>query len=71
VKGLNQPLFHEDNARSQTARVTTDYPQEKNNVTLLPRSARSPDLSPIEENVWDVIGTYEKYNDMGQLFLGF
>jgi hypothetical protein len=68
VKGLNQPLFHKDNAGSQTARVTTDYPQEK-----MLRYFHDPLGRQIcrQLKMLDVIGTYEKYNDMGQLFLGF
>jgi hypothetical protein len=62
MKGTNQPLFQQDSAPPEATRKS-----DRKIIWL----AGSPDLSPIEENVWDVIGTYEKYNDMGQLFLGF
>ncbi|KAJ3655729.1 hypothetical protein Zmor_014849 [Zophobas morio] len=55
LRGLDRPLFQQDNARPHTARVTTEYLQQ-HNVEVLPWSARSPDLSPIE-HVWNIMST--------------
>ena len=49
----NVTIFQKDNARCHTARVSVDYLQQQN-IDLLPWSARSPDLSPIE-HLWDAL----------------
>ena len=46
--------FQQDNARSHTCRVTTNFLRVAN-VPILPWPARSPDLSPIE-HLWDNLG---------------
>ncbi|CAH1953450.1 unnamed protein product [Acanthoscelides obtectus] len=51
---VQHSTFQQDNARPHVARVTIDFLQH-NDVTLLPWSPRSPDLSPIE-HVWDMMG---------------
>ena len=43
--------FQDDNARPHRARIVTDYVQQQGLQTL-PWSARSPNLSPIEQ-LWD------------------
>ena len=47
-------VFQQDNARPHTARITREYMQQEN-VEVLPWSAYSPDLSPIE-HLWDQLG---------------
>ena len=47
-------LYQQDNARPHSARLTTDF-LGQNNVQVLPWSAFSPDLSPIE-HLWDQLG---------------
>jgi hypothetical protein len=54
LNGLHNPTFQQDNARSDTASVTRQS-FDCIQVTLLPWSSDSPDLSPIE-HVWDMIG---------------
>ena len=46
-------LFQQDNARPHTARVTQDF-LHRNNISLLPHPALSPDLNPIE-HFWDAL----------------
>ncbi|GFT15943.1 transposable element Tcb1 transposase [Trichonephila clavipes] len=52
IQRLPGAIFHQDNTRPHTARVSQDY---LNNITTLPWSARSPHLSPIE-HIWDHLG---------------
>ena len=47
-------LNQQDNARPHSARLTTDF-LGQNNVQVLPWTAFSPDLSPIE-HLWDQLG---------------
>ena len=47
-------LYQQDKARPHSARLTTDF-LGQNNVQVLPWSAFSPDLSPIE-HLWDQLG---------------
>ena len=47
-------LYQQDNARPHSARLTTDF-LGQNNVPVLPWTAFSPDLSPIE-HLWDQLG---------------
>lgn len=54
LRGLDNPIFQQDNARPHTARFTLAYLAQEH-VNLLPWPARSPDISPIE-HVWDIIG---------------
>ncbi|GFV16216.1 hypothetical protein TNCV_3379801 [Trichonephila clavipes] len=42
-------IFHHDNARSHTTRVSQEWIRT---ITTLPSPARSPDMSPIE-HIWD------------------
>ncbi|GFY05269.1 transposable element Tc1 transposase [Trichonephila clavipes] len=49
LNGLPGAIFQQDNARPHTARVAQDF---LHHFQTLPRLARSPDLSPVE-NVWD------------------
>ena len=52
--------FQDDNARPHRARIVTDYVQQQGLQTL-PWSARSPNLSLIEQ-LWDDLGrTYERH----------
>ncbi|GFV24830.1 hypothetical protein TNCV_882981 [Trichonephila clavipes] len=50
VKVLRNPTFQQDNARPHIAGIVRTFLDTKN-VRLLPWSARSPDLLPIE-NFW-------------------
>ncbi|GBM99604.1 hypothetical protein AVEN_99699-1 [Araneus ventricosus] len=52
MNSIQGGVFQQYNARSPTAVVTQHALQSAN---MLPRSSRSPDLSPIE-HVWDIIG---------------
>ncbi|GFU72300.1 transposable element Tc1 transposase [Trichonephila clavipes] len=49
LNDLPGAIFHQDNARPQTARVVQDFLRH---FQTLPWPARSPDLSPVE-HVWD------------------
>ncbi|GFW96922.1 transposable element Tc1 transposase [Trichonephila clavipes] len=49
LNGLPGAIFHQDNARPHTARVSQDFLRY---FQTLPWLARSPDLSPVE-HVWD------------------
>ena len=49
-----RPVFMDDNARSQIARVVTDYLRDES-ITTLPWPVRSPDLTSIEY-IWGIIG---------------
>ncbi|GFY27458.1 transposable element Tcb2 transposase [Trichonephila clavipes] len=49
LNGLSGAIFQQDNARPHTARVGQDFLRD---FQTLPWSARSPDLSPVEQ-VWD------------------
>ena len=46
-------LFQHNDARPHVARICTQFP-EAENVSVLPRPAYSPDMSPIE-HVWDAL----------------
>ncbi|GFT54586.1 transposable element Tcb1 transposase [Trichonephila clavipes] len=48
LNGLPGTIFHQDNARPQTARVAQDFLRH---FQTIPWPARSPDLSPVE-HVW-------------------
>jgi len=50
----------QDNARPRIARVTTQFLQH-NNVSVMPWSAVSPDLNPIE-HIWDQLGRTAQAN---------
>ncbi|GFU63817.1 transposable element Tcb1 transposase [Trichonephila clavipes] len=52
MQRLPGAIFQQDNARPHKVRVSQDC---LCTVTILPWSARSPDLSPIE-HVWDLLG---------------
>ncbi|GFT21416.1 transposable element Tcb2 transposase [Trichonephila clavipes] len=52
LQWLPGAIFHEDNARLHTARVSQDCLPT---VTVLPWPARYPDLSPIE-HIWEHLG---------------
>ncbi|GFY39281.1 transposable element Tcb1 transposase [Trichonephila inaurata madagascariensis] len=52
MQQLPGAIFQYDNARPHTARVSQDC---LHTVTILPRPARSPDLSPIK-HIWDHLG---------------
>ncbi|GFY03630.1 transposable element Tc1 transposase [Trichonephila clavipes] len=52
IMGLPNAVFQQDNARPHTARISQ---HALRGVQMLPWSAYSPDLSPIE-HMWDVIG---------------
>ncbi|GFU89371.1 transposable element Tcb1 transposase [Trichonephila clavipes] len=52
MQRLPRAIFLQDNAQPHTARVSQDCLR---NVTTLPWSARSPDLSPIQ-HIWDHLG---------------
>ena len=47
-------LFQHDNARCHVTRVCQDF-RNQNHIRVLPCSALSPDLSPIE-HLWDELG---------------
>ncbi|GFT84543.1 DDE_3 domain-containing protein [Trichonephila clavipes] len=49
LNGLPGAIFHQNNARPYTARVSQDFLRH---FQTLPSPARSPDLSPVE-HVWD------------------
>ncbi|UYV79950.1 hypothetical protein LAZ67_18001174 [Cordylochernes scorpioides] len=53
IRGLRNPTFQQDNARLRVAGIVRIF-LHKENIQLVPRSARSPDLSPIE-NVWSMV----------------
>lgn len=48
---MNGRISQHDNAQPHTAKLTTTFLQ-KNNITILPWSSKSPDLSP-NEHLWD------------------
>ena len=49
-------LFHHDNARPHSARLTSDFLVDNNDTcNVLPWPAFAPDLSPIE-HLWDQLG---------------
>ncbi|GFW25249.1 transposable element Tcb1 transposase [Trichonephila clavipes] len=53
LQGLTTAIFLEDNARPHVARIVQRF-FVNHQIELLPRSARSPDLSPIE-NMWSMV----------------
>lgn len=48
---VNREVFQHDNARSQTARLTTDFFQ-KQTVNVMRWPSRSPEFDPIKD-MWD------------------
>ncbi|GFW73949.1 transposable element Tcb1 transposase [Trichonephila clavipes] len=51
--GLATAIFQQDNARPHVARIVQRF-FVNHQIELLPRPARSPDLSPIE-NMWFMV----------------
>ncbi|GFT92600.1 transposable element Tc1 transposase [Trichonephila clavipes] len=54
LQGLPGTVFQQDNPRPHVAKTVKSY-LDSQQVQLLPWSAYSPDLSPIE-HVWDIVG---------------
>ena len=50
----NAIIFQDDNARAHRGRIFQDHLQFRR-INTLPRSAKSPDLSPVE-HLWDILG---------------
>ncbi|GFU59379.1 transposable element Tcb1 transposase [Trichonephila clavipes] len=53
LQGLATAIFQQDNARPHVARIVQRF-FANYHIELLPRPARSPDLSPIE-NTWSMV----------------
>ncbi|PRD23610.1 UNVERIFIED_CONTAM: Transposable element Tcb1 transposase [Trichonephila clavipes] len=53
LQGLATAIFQQDNARPHVARIVLRF-FVNHQIELLPSSARSPDLSPIE-NMWSMV----------------
>lgn len=53
LQGLPTAIFQQDNARPHVARIVQGFFVNRQ-IELLPRPARSPDLSPIE-NMWSMV----------------
>uniref|UniRef100_A0A8K9WVB2 Tc1-like transposase DDE domain-containing protein n=1 Tax=Oncorhynchus mykiss TaxID=8022 RepID=A0A8K9WVB2_ONCMY len=47
-------MFQNDNAQPHVARICTQFLEAKN-VQVLPWPAYSPDMSPIDHHVWDLL----------------
>ncbi|GFX43592.1 transposable element Tcb1 transposase [Trichonephila clavipes] len=53
IRAQRNPMFQQDNARRHVAGIVRTF-LDTEDVRLLPRPARSPDLSPTE-NVWSIV----------------